>query len=72
MRRTRAEVRLGEALRIGQQWRRPDGEVWTIRQVWRADTRLQLRHPDGRIETVTFEDLAAKCRQVDPMELTLV
>lgn len=43
--RSRADIRLGRFVTIGQQWRRRvDGSVWAVRQVHRRDCLVELEH----------------------------
>lgn len=64
MRRTRAEIQLAERLRIGQEFARPDGQVWTVRQVHRVDAIAELADAAGRRELVTFDHLLTACTAV--------
>ena len=56
MRRSTLDVRLGRALRIGQQWRDRDDVIWRVRQVHRIDCDVVLVRA-GLRRTVSFAHL---------------
>ena len=63
-RRARADIRLGRAMAIGDEWLRVSDEtVWRVRQLHRADCRAELTR-DGTVLSVPFGDLRHHWKRV--------
>lgn len=63
-RRTRLELQLASTLRIGDAWRRRDGEIWTVYQIYRKTCQVLLQSPAGSLDCITFDRLATTCQAI--------
>lgn len=66
MRRSRRDIELGRALRIGQEWaKRGDLVVWRVRQVHRVDCTVEMIANAHRRVTVPFTELRKNWEPAD-------
>lgn len=66
MRRSANELRVGEALRVGQEWAKAgDLEIWRVRQIHRIDCQVEFQRGNVR-QRVGFGEVAKYWEPADP------